>query len=524
MAEEARDAVAAAGHSTAPAGIEGTEPINSIARSLLRNPGHSPAPREVLFVDTGHILCGDLEWRHPATGRPIPLINPPAPQVEAIAARRHVAYGVQLVAQQAQKLEPLEKCVGPRVIFDEGLYRSWYLKTEMPPGQDFGSYSQQAQLAFSICSTESRDGFDWSEPRCCPIEVPAQIGPDGFTFFVDPVGEPEERYKAVWSAQVPAGERGALWAQYQKLHPRYHDWRLRPDHVYAMYGAVSPDGMQWSALTEPLMVHKSDTDTSVYYDEWLQKYVMYTRLYRHDRRWVGRAEADDFRHWGPVEPLLWPTLDDHVADDIYTNAYTTYPGQPQYHLMFPMLYHRFDQGSDVHLFSSADGICWDRVPGGPVISPGGPGEWDAEFIHAQKDLVPLGTDRVAIRYGGTPYPHKHPRWPAVLEAGKQAWAWWRKGRLAAMTATEEGQFCTMPMIPAGRELRLNVLTRRGGWVRVGMAGVANRGVEQCDPICADSLSQTVSWQGQTDIGVCDGEPVILQFHLRAAEVFGYEWR
>jgi hypothetical protein len=296
---------------------------------------------------------------------------------------------------------------------------------------------------------------------------------------------------------------------------------MRPDHVYGIFGAVSPDGVHWTAIPEPLMIHKSDTDTTVYFDPWLAKYVMYTRLYRHDRRWVGRVEADDFRRWGPVEPLLWPELSDHFADDIYTNARTEYPGLPEYHLMFPMLYHRLTQRSGVHLYSSADGICWSRVPGGPIITPETGGSID-EFVHVGKDLVPLGDNRVGIHYMGMPYPHKYPRWDGVLN-GRSAWLSWPKGRLAAIKADEQGEFYTMPLVPAGRELKLNLRTPRAGRVRVGIVGCPGRSVAECTPLNGDSLSRTVSWNGQTNLGVAAGEPVILHFELRCAELFGFEW-
>ena len=495
----------------------------TMAPAIMRCPGRSTSPQAVLFTDTGHILCSDLEWLSPG-GEVIPLIDPPRPKVDALAGNHHVPYGVRLVAQQPTKGEPLPyNAPGGRVLFEEGLYRSWFPKVEYPPGRNFGSYSQDKPISTAICYTESRDGYEWSEPVASPIELSGTTGMDGATFFIDPHGPENERYKLVYMAPAPPEQQAALWQEYSKLHWRHRDWRLREGHLTAIYGAVSPDGQQWKMLPEPLMVHKSDTDTSVHYDEWLGKYVMFTRLYRHDRRWIGRAESDDFYHWSPVEPLLWPTLDDHFADDLYTNGWTTYPGLPEYQLMFPMLYHRYDQTSEVHLCSSADGICWNRVTGGPILKPGEPGEWDSEFIHVRSDLVPLGREHIGVRQHGTSYPHKYPRWEGVVEAGRSAWVTWPKGRLVAVKADEEGAFCTMPLVPAGRGLKINVRTRRGGWVRVGIVRCLGRSAADCDPICVDSTAHPVSWSGHADISVPVGEPIILQFQLRAAEVFGFEW-
>jgi hypothetical protein len=251
---------------------------------------------------------------------------------------------------------------------------------------------------------------------------------------------------------------------------------------------------------------------------------VYTRLYVQDRRWVGRAETDDFRNWGPVEPLLWPSLDGPLSDDIYLNGRTAYPGIPGTHLMMPMIYHRATQRSEARLYSSADGICWSEVPGGPVIEPGPAGSWDSEFVAAGKDLVPFGADRVAVPYHGTRFPHKYPRWPEVRSAmHRWGWAWWPRERLCAVVADGEGEFWTPTMLPAGRRLRVNVRTATAGSVRVGIANVEGRGVDDCAPNVGDGLSMPVHWNGGADVGVAKEEPVSLHIRMSAAELFAVEW-
>ena len=126
-------------------------------------------------------------------------------------------------------------------------------------------------------------------------------------------------------------------------------------------------------------------------------------------------------------------------------------------------------------------------------------------------------------YAGTRFPHKYPRWPAVLNAGRMAWAWWPAGRLCAVHADEEGEFFTFALEAAGRELRLNVRTQRSGFVRVGLVGREGRSAEDCDVIFGDSPAATVRWRGEADAGVPAGQPVTLHFQLRAADIFGFEW-
>ena len=40
--------------------------------------------------------------------------------------------------------------------------------------------------------------------------------------------------------------------------------------------------------------------------------------------------------------------------------------------MFPLVYRRDTQTSEIHLYTSMDGVLWDRVPGGPVLQPSDP--------------------------------------------------------------------------------------------------------------------------------------------------------
>jgi hypothetical protein len=142
-------------------------------------------------------------------------------------------------------------------------------------------------------------------------------------------------------------------------------------------------------------------------------------------------------------------------------------------------------------------------------------------------MVPLSDDRVGILYSGTPYPHKYPRWSGVLEDARgSAWATWQRGRLCAVVAEEQGYFTTLPMQPTGSKLRLNVRTRRGGYVRVGLVTpegetIPRRAASDCTPLVGDRLAAPVYWHGEEEFA--PGEELCLQFEMRAAEVFGGEW-
>ncbi|MEN6547078.1 MAG: hypothetical protein ABFE07_13665, partial [Armatimonadia bacterium] len=343
-------------------------------------------PKQLLFTDLRHIDPGDLAWRT-AEGQELPLVNPPQPMVPAVADTSAMPRGIRLVAQKARKDGPI-KGLPSRITYDNGLYRAWSIDAYYPSGSDFGSYSVVPASSLSVKYGESKDGYDWKWQIVSEnIKVPKISGVDGETFFIDPHGPPSERYKCLYHALI-LGDTTSYWREYQKIPPRNRDVRLSAKVICGLFGMVSPDGLKWEPIPEPLMLHQGDTDNSVYYDAWLGKYVLYTRLYWLRRRLVARAESDDFRHWTPVEPIIWAGLEQPYSYDVYTNGRTSYPGLPEYHLMFPEHYQRYTQTSEIHLYSSLDGIHWDHVPGGPVVQPGDPGTWDGEYIVNGGGLVP----------------------------------------------------------------------------------------------------------------------------------------
>lgn len=477
-------------------------------------------PRRFLFTDCRHIDPGDLGWRSPE-GKSLPVAGPPGPPVEASADAGSVARGIRLVAQAAVKEGPIEGLPN-KILHDDGRYIAWTLGIDYGSAQDLGSYSRGRARSITIHYGDSKDGYAWIWRKGSTVTPPAVSGIDGECFFIDPHGSAEERYKCLYHALVLTGQ-AELWKRYQRLHPRYRDTRLKREVMRCLYGMVSPDGLTWKHIPEPLMIHWGDTDNTVYFDEWLGKYVLYTRLYYMDRRMVARSESEDFRRWTPVEPVLWPRLEDPLSWDVYTNGRTCYPGLPEHHLLFPIFYRRLDQTSEVHMHSSVEGIRWDRVPGGPVLEPGPPGAWDGEFIWAGKNLVPLGKDRIAIPYVGYDYPHKYPRWPGVIKS-RTGWATWPQGRLSALRADQEGQFETFMVKVTGTALRINCKVQRAGEIRVGLAGVTGRSVDNCDPITGDHTERTVTWKGEPQPKVDLNAGVTLRFRMRSADLFGFEWR
>ena len=92
----------------------------------------------------------------------------------------------------------------------------------------------------------------------------------------------------------------------------------------------------------------------------------------HARRIITYAETDRFESWPKLQPLVAADMHDGPDTDVYTNAYTPWPGADA-HLMFPALYHHNGDFTDVHMMTSRDGVRWERPTRRPVVPAGEPG-------------------------------------------------------------------------------------------------------------------------------------------------------
>ena len=308
-----------------------------------------------------------------------------------------------------------------------------------------------------------------------------------------------------------------------------------------MKGAVSADGLHWTMLPEPLVMEVTDTQLTAYYDTRLGKYVAYTRTWsagprsgRVDpgratwslgRRSIGRSETSDYRRFPLHETILEPGPDLLPTDTLYTNGKTTMPGAPDHHLLFPTIWHTADDSTSIALASSQDGKIWHFLPGSPVFATGAPGAFDGGCIFAHPNLIELPDGRFALSYTGYNVPHKYPR---RLWKYAPGYAVWPKGRIIALEAAARGEFATVALIPPGRRLRLNALTKRAGSIRCEVAGMdgtplAGRSFAESRPVSGDRHWTPLVWGGIEDLGFKDGSAILLRFRMEQAQLFGLEF-
>ncbi len=477
--------------------------------------------------------------------------------------------GIRLVAQPAQKVPFVDGQIAAQV-FDEGKFKAWYVVDPCSEPEPFSTKDKilpghNGHVAYA----ESSDGVTWTRPRLGLFEYAGNRdnnlvwrgdlggstrGFHGGSVFVDPSSK-DERYKMVYLGLVTDEE----WAAFEVKYPGEADsMARRPDVggyrcVFAVFGAVSPDGLHWKSLPEPLMIHHADTLNTCYYDIDRQLHVAHVRAWQVNeriadaqpasstswigvgRRSIGRAVSRDFRHFSKPEIVVSTGADMPPSHLFYTNGKTTLPGAPDNHVMFPWVWELENDGGSVWLLSSADGWHWSRVPGPPVVRPGAPGEPDGAFVTVSGNLLEYPGDRWCIGYGGNPIPHKYPGrdlsqrkglFPGVPGVG--GLATWPKGRLVALEADGEGELATVAVVPPGDRIRLNAIVLPTGYVKVAVRrfgsgeDISGRGFEDCDPFAGDGLALPVKWKGE-DLLQCDGKPISLRFKLRQAKLFGVEF-
>ncbi|GMV99433.1 MAG: hypothetical protein AMXMBFR84_05720 [Candidatus Hydrogenedentota bacterium] len=476
--------------------------------------------------------------------------------------------GVRLVAQKAEK-RPYQPGQRPAHAYYNGKYMSWDTMAPCPDPEPF-STKDQILPGYNghVTYAESPDGITWTFPPVGIYEYAGNKensivfrgdlngstrGFHGGSVFVDPSSE-AERFKMIYLGIITDDEWNAFAAKY----PDEVDTMARRRDVggfrcvVGVFGAVSPDGIHWESLPEPLMVQHADTLNTCYYDVDREEYVAYVRGWQVNERvpnldqydqdnWIGvgrrsiaRAVSKDFRHFSKPELVVTTGADMPPTHLYYTNCKTTLPGIPDNHVMFPWIWELENDGGSVWLLTSADGYTWSHIANGNVVEVGIPGQPDGGHVACSGMMVEYPDKTWGISFGGNPIPHKYPGrdfdqrkglFPGVQGIG--GIATWPKGRLVALQCDEEGEFATVAVMPRGNRIRLNATVKPTGYIKteiaqLGKSAIEGRTFAQSDRIIGDGLELPVTWNGEDDLKH-ENQPVILRFQLRQASLYGVEF-
>ncbi len=505
----------------------------------------------IVFTNWYYVRPGTFGW-YDEKGQCVTVRGAQGP-LEARMKSFDCPWGIRLSVKNALRSGPILKAERPweeggaaiiTIIKEGSLYRAW-------GNTGWGDLKERGERYF--CYFESKDGIHWERPNCGVVEYGGNrnnnlLDNKGGTVFIDPSAPVSERYKWISIDHFTREE----YEEYCQRRPDAVDprYRITDKYFLGVRGAVSPDGIHWTILPEPLVMMYSDTQIVAYYDTFLKKYVAYFRDWmigkqREEatddtpeekaikwqrwisigRRAIGRGETSDFRNFPLSELIVEPSPEWPPYQVLYTNCKTTIPGAPDHHLMFPAVWDTADDTTHIRVLSSHDGKIWNYIPGAPILVTASFGEWDGGCVFASPNLIELPNGDFALPYNGFNVPHKYPRRRARRACG---YALWPKGRLVALEAPEKGEFSTVAVIPPGDKLLINAVTKRAGYILVEAADLAGKPIpgrefENAVPIFGDQHKTLVVWKGHNNLGIEAGEGVILRFKLEKASIYALEF-
>lgn len=422
------------------------------------------------------------------------------------------------------------------VLFDneEQIYKMWYL------GMPSESYDH-----YVTCYATSKDGITWEKPTIGTL--PAKDGrktnvvSNALLASVmkdnnDP--DPKRRYKMVCWINEPKPAGGP--------------------HTY-----TSPDGLNWTRLSQEPICRSSDVLTA-YYDHVRKKYVALpkhsTKVGTQVRRCFALSTSDDFLKWTEPYYILRPDLRDDAGSlarieevrpildqpDDPKLMRTEFYGVGVYQaesctLGFPWVftvnnnarYGNHEGPGELQLAVTRDLVNWERPFRTPCVPRGKVGEWDSGFFTTPSEAIRVG-DEIRLYYGGANYTHGTPCLYRAEGTGRLTeftgsigLATWKLDRfVSADGPASGGVLTTVPIKFTGSRLEINARTHGKGMVIVELCDVHGRPLSDYSrpaPFQGDELRADVGFSQET-IASLAGEPICLRFHLRDAELFSFAFR
>ena len=430
---------------------------------------------------------------------------------------------------------------------DDGLVKMWYQAFD---GDQWGGGTSR------LCYAISKDGLHWEKPNLGLVEyngskdnniLLAQRMFNAFV-FIDPHGEPERRYKMLFSP-------GAV-----------------------MRAGVSADGIHWTLLGEDLTAQEGigyDVQPTAFWDPVLKKYAVYPRVsIRGDStphfpfpapiasdppvvapklmrpgRAIGRIEVDDFLAPWPMEKMQTVLAADEIdppGSDLYLPYACRYPYAADAYFMFPETYQHFrgdesdvgnDGVNDTQFAASRDGVHWMRYDRKVYLGCGLPGEPDFGAAQPTAYHVRRG-NYLYYYYWGWPWTHGGFRRLSTDQRHSKA-NWGRQlyavaiqrldGFVSADAPYAGGWLATPPIVFEGNRLELNVNVAAMGVARVEIQDADGKplpgfSLDDCNRILFNDVAHTVRWGGKSDVSSLAGKPVRLRIQMRSAKLYAFQFR
>jgi hypothetical protein len=397
----------------------------------------------------------------------------------------------------------------------DNLFKMWYM----------GGYIA------STCLATSRDGIYWDKPsfdvRSGTNEVLSHRG-------VEPASG--GRYR----------DSSTVWLDQDDSDPlrRYKMFVTTPiPRRWSLALRCSADGIHWS---EPIAVSATRIGdrTTVHYNPFRKKWIFGLRISQSE---VGRArayfEASDavvgVEHVanGAVPWLCADRLDPHNPDPKYSNI------EPQLYNHDAVAYEslmlglfsiwqgppnsecarlKIQKRNEVLVGYSRDGFHWYRPDRRRFLTVNPTeGAWNWGNVQSVGGCCLIVRDKLYFYVSGRALADRF--WDGNCNTGL---ATMRRDGFASMNAGEEsGVLTTRPVTFQGKCLFVNVDAPRGT-LRAEVLNLDGKivepfGVDNCNPITADTTLQQVTWKDSEDLSALIGQPVRFRFHLKDGSLYSF---
>jgi hypothetical protein len=421
------------------------------------------------------------------------------------------------------------------VLFDEEeqRYKMWYLAADsVDQGEEYYT-----------CYATSADGITWEKPLVGSIKT-ADGQPSNIVAKVHLASvykdteepDPTKRYKMLAHINIPKAEGGGV-------------------HVF-----TSPDGLEWTQLTDRWCVKASDVITGFYHrksGQWVAFPKLVTKARGHVRRCFGLSTSTDFLTWSEPYYAFTPDLRDDAGSlariaaarpmldvpDDPTLMRTEFYGIGAYQaesctLAFPWVftinnnarYGNHEGPSEIQLAVSRDLKTWTRPFRTPVVPQGAPDSWDSGFITTAAEAILVG-DEVRLYYSAANFTHGH---PAIYRAeGTErlsrytsgiGLATWKRDRFVSADGWGTASVLeTVPLTFSGERLELNFATRDQGSIVVSFCDAAGNVLGRSTPLQGDELRAPVTF-ADLDVSAYADTAVVLRFTLDRASLYSFAFR
>jgi len=429
---------------------------------------------------------------------------------------------------------------------DEKLFKMWYLFVPDVGNRYFGETEDESLT----CYATSTDGIHWEKPLVGTL--PSKSG---------------HPHNAVTNLWLPSIHKDKNEPDPAKRYKMICWQQARP---YGYHTAVSPDGLNWTRLSEQPIAPWGDVITG-FWDPRQNRYVAFPKNHvapwrGYKRRLFYTITSEDFVHW--TEPVLSWTTDER--DDAGSFARLEHarptldrPDDPklmrtEYYgigfylaesctIAFPWMFTvnnnarwgNQDGLLELQLAVSRDLYSWDRPFRTPVVAIGEQGEWDVSGFCTPAQAIRVG-DEIRLYYTGANTSHGSPalyreKFEDGTPTGRKTkytasigLATWKLDRFVSADAPAEGGvLTTIPLVFDGNRLEINAATRERGEVVVELCDGAGRSLKafgKSDAFRVDDLRHVVTFGGKRDVSALQGKPVVLRFHMKSAELYSFACR